>query len=87
MIVKMAPSSTISSKGQVTVPLEIRHRLGLKEGDRVEFIVEGERTILRPAQAAENPFEKYLGALPAFSSKEEINAWVRGLRDEDSEGR
>jgi len=83
----MGRSSTISSKGQITVPLEIRHRLGLKEGDRVEFIVEGERTIIRPFQAAENPFEKYLGALPGFSSTAEINAWVRDLRDEDDQGR
>jgi hypothetical protein len=30
-----------------------------------------------------NPFEKYAGALPAFSSEEEINEWVRGLRDEE----
>jgi AbrB family looped-hinge helix DNA binding protein len=80
----MAPNSTISSKGQITVPLEIRRRLGLKEGDRVEFVVEGERTIIRPAQPAENPFDKYVGALPAFRSKREINAWVRSLRDEES---
>jgi hypothetical protein len=32
---------------------------------------------------SKNPFEKYAGALPAFSSQEEINAWVRGLRDEE----
>ncbi len=31
-----------------------------------------------------NPFEKYAGALPAFSSQEEITTWVRGLRDEDT---
>ena len=36
----MPPSSTISSKGQVTVPIEVRHRLGLREGDRVEFVFE-----------------------------------------------
>jgi antitoxin PrlF len=36
----MARSSTINSKGQVTVPLEIRNRLGLNKGDRVEFVVE-----------------------------------------------
>jgi hypothetical protein len=24
----------------------------------------------------ENPFEKYAGALPAFSSQEEINQWA-----------
>jgi antitoxin PrlF len=77
----MARYSTISSKGQITVPIEIRRRLGLKEGDRVEFVVEGEHTIIRPAQPAENPFEKYAGALPAFRSRREINAWVSSLRD------
>jgi antitoxin PrlF len=82
----MAPQSTISSKGQITVPLEIRRRLGLKEGDRVEFVVQGEWTIIRPARSKENPFAKYAGALPAFHSKEEINAWVRSLRDEEETG-
>jgi antitoxin PrlF len=80
----MAPSSTISSKGQITVPLEIRRRLGLKEGDRVEFVVEGERTIIRPAHLAKNPFEKYAGAFPAFHSEGEIDAWVSSLRDEET---
>lgn len=79
----MPPSSTISSKGQVTVPIEVRHRLGLKQGDRVEFVFEDGRTILRPARTEENPFTAYLGALPAFSSREEINAWIRDLRDDD----
>ena len=79
----MPPSSTISSKGQVTVPIEVRRRLGLKEGDRVEFVLEDGRTVLRPARVEENPFIAYLGALPAFSSLEEINAWVRELRDDD----
>ncbi|MGC2402330.1 MAG: AbrB/MazE/SpoVT family DNA-binding domain-containing protein [Acidobacteriaceae bacterium] len=74
------PSSTLS-KGQITVPLEIRRRLGLKEGDRVEFVVEEERTIIRPAHGPKNPFEKYAGALPAFHAEAEIKAWVRSLRD------
>lgn len=29
--------ATITSKGQVTIPVEIRERLGLKAGDRIEF--------------------------------------------------
>ena len=81
----MARSSTISSKGQITVPLEIRNRLGLKRGDRVEFVVEHDRTTIRPARAPENPFVRYVGALPAFSGVHEVNAWVRTLRDEKSE--
>jgi AbrB family looped-hinge helix DNA binding protein len=81
----MADSSVLSSKGQVTVPKRIRTRLGLRAGDRVEFIVQGNDTVIRPARTAGNPFEKYAGALGTFpGGKEEINAWVRSLRDEES---
>jgi len=80
----MAHSSTISSKGQITVPLEVRKRLGLRVGDRVEFVVDKDRTTIRPARAPENPFLKYVGALPAFSTIREVNAWVRAMRDEES---
>ena len=82
----MHPSSTISSKGQVTIPQEVRLRLGLQEGDRVEFVVEGERTLIRPARQVHNPFERYIGALGTFpGGVEEINAWVAELRDEASD--
>jgi len=80
----MARSSTISSKGQITVPLEVRKRLGLKAGDRVEFVVDKDRTTIRPARAPQNPFLKYVGVLPTFSSVRAVNTWVRGLRDEES---
>lgn len=78
----MPPSSTISSKGQITVPAEIRQRLGLKTGDHVEFVVEDDMTVIRPARQASNPFEKFVGSLPAFESKAEINRWIRELREE-----
>lgn len=32
------PSSTITSKGQITVPKEIREHLKLKPGDRIDFV-------------------------------------------------
>ena len=80
----MHPSSSISSKGQVTIPQEVRLRLGLQEGDRVEFVVDGERTLIRPARQVHNPFERYVGALGTFpGGAREINAWVAGLRDEE----
>ena len=82
----MPPSSTISTKGQITVPLEIRRRLGLREGDRVEFVVDNGQTILRPARSSENPFEKYIGKLPAFESAQAINDWVADMRDESEQG-
>lgn len=42
--------STITSKGQTTIPGEIRRYLRLKPGDRVEFVVEQDgRVVLVPA--------------------------------------
>jgi AbrB family looped-hinge helix DNA binding protein len=31
------PTATVTSKGQITIPIEIRNELGLKPGDRVVF--------------------------------------------------
>ncbi len=81
----MGSASTISSKGQITVPLAIRKWLGVKPGDCVEFIVEDGKTVLRPVQLNVNPFDKWIGALPAFNSVEEINAWIRDMRGHDEE--
>ena len=41
----------MTSKGQITLPKDIRDRLGLKQGDRVRFIVEDDgRVRLLPAK-------------------------------------
>jgi len=31
-------TATITSKGQVTIPLAVREKLGVRQGDRVEFV-------------------------------------------------
>ena len=36
----------ITSKGQITIPLSVRKQLGVKDGDKVMFVQEGERIIL-----------------------------------------
>jgi antitoxin PrlF len=42
------PTATITSKGQTTIPREIREHLNLKPGDRVSFNIEDGRVVLRP---------------------------------------
>ena len=34
---------TITSKGQVTIPKAVRDELGLRKGDKVNFVKEGRR--------------------------------------------
>ncbi|HWH31657.1 MAG TPA: AbrB/MazE/SpoVT family DNA-binding domain-containing protein [Egibacteraceae bacterium] len=42
----MDVSATLTSKGQVTIPREVREALGLHEGDRVIFRVVGDTAVL-----------------------------------------
>jgi len=39
-------TSTLTSKGQVTIPVDVRKRLGLHPGDRVAFIMVGDEVRL-----------------------------------------
>ena len=41
--------SRLTSKGQATIPVEIRKKLSLRSGDKVIFVVEGKRVSLRKA--------------------------------------
>ena len=45
----MADTTTMTTKGQVTVPREIRDRLGLKPGDKMAFTMLSDGTVvMRP---------------------------------------
>jgi hypothetical protein len=47
--------------------------------------VDHDKTENPPAED-NNPFAKYKGILPAFpGGRDEINAWVRDMRDDDEE--
>ena len=43
----------ITAKGQVTIPVEIRERLGLLPNSEVEFAVEGTAVRIRKARSGE----------------------------------
>jgi AbrB family looped-hinge helix DNA binding protein len=42
--------STITSKGQVTIPAEVRRHLGVSQGDKLSFVIgdEGRRSWITP---------------------------------------
>ena len=73
------PSATLTSKGQLTLPKAIRDLLRLGAGDRVDFIVKDDGTVvLRPATVDVRELNGFLyrpGVKPL--SIEEMNAVIR----------
>jgi AbrB family looped-hinge helix DNA binding protein len=47
-------------KGQLTVPVEVREHLGLREGDEVEFIIHGDA--VRLTRAGRQPHGRQLAS-------------------------
>ncbi len=45
-------SSSVTTKGQVTIPMELREKLGIKPGDRVGFVDEGGKIVLQRQETA-----------------------------------
>jgi AbrB family looped-hinge helix DNA binding protein len=58
----MSNHAVLSSKGQITIPAEVRAALHLNQGDCVSFEVVGREAILRPA-ASGSSFAAYAGRL------------------------
>ncbi len=48
-------TSTITSKGQTTVPKVVRERLGLDSGATVRWVVRQGEVVLQPAKTNEDP--------------------------------
>ena len=52
-------TTTLTSKGQVTIPRPVRERLGLKTGDRIDFVFDPDGCVVLKTQRA--PFEQLRG--------------------------
>jgi len=74
-------TATLTSKGQITIPKEVRERLGVEAGDRLEF-VEQERGVYKVIAATRDVSRlKGLVAKPRRPvSIEEMKAAVRRSR-------
>ncbi len=82
---KFLAQSKISSQGQITLPVEIRDRLGVKPGESVKFVANKDgQTVVLPVREEENPFLKWIGTAPPMTEAgyEDSVAWVRDMRDD-----
>jgi AbrB family looped-hinge helix DNA binding protein len=82
----MMDMARVSIKGQVTIPIEIRHKLGLREGDKVVFMEQGENIILLNSNriAWKELQTAFQGAAEeaGFQSEEDVVDFCKEVRQE-----
>jgi len=90
-MIAMTSKTKVSSQGRTVIPVEIREKLGIREGEEVEWALEGEVIAVRLLREEKTPDEimEYLKnhlveikairskAVPADLKKRMMDEWAR----------
>ncbi len=79
-------TATLTSKGQTTVPLQIRTYLGLHAGDKIDFLIEEDgRVVITPLTSDVRELKGFLPKPKRIISVEQMNQTIvkRGMDDRD----
>ena len=78
----------VMSKGQITIPKNIRAVLGVSSGDRVTFIAEGDTVrVINSVVYAMQKFQEQMkdqAAQAGFVSEEDVADWITESRREEN---
>jgi antitoxin PrlF len=69
--------TTVSEKGQITIPKVLRVRLGLRKGQVLDVREDRGRLVMSKPRSAD-PFEKYFGKVDLGKTTDELMAELRG---------
>lgn len=73
--------TTLTSKGQLTLPVEIRKKLGLGQGTQLEVTTnEQGQVIMTPVTEPEDPFAAWVGVVAPFPQGATSAEFFRDLR-------
>ena len=84
-------ATTLTSKGQVTIPKPVRDYLGLGAGDGVEFEFADDGSVLVRAAGKPSPkrrssrFSKLVGAIKRGAETSRLMAVLRGYAEDSSD--
>ncbi len=80
----------VSSKGQITIPIAIRKKLNLKEGDKILFVEEeGNVYVLNASATALKEIQRQMkdaAKNAGLESEEDVNKYVEEVREKKWRG-
>lgn len=62
-------TTSVTSKGQVTIPLKIRQQLGIRKGSKISFVLAGDYIELRVKETPEPVVDSGFGMLKSRRKK------------------
>lgn len=74
--------SSVSPKGQITLPIEMRRQLGVKPKDKVIMRLEGDHVAVRSASAT---LAHVFGSVEPPTSTDDLKAIEQAAREEQAE--
>jgi antitoxin PrlF len=75
-------TSTITQRGQVTLPAEVRRELGVKPRDRVEFTIDDGKVTVRPVEFTATTARR---SIKPLSPRIDIEEQIRIAKEERAE--
>jgi|SRR5579863_5780865 len=84
-VVPKSVTAKITSKGQITIPVEVRRSLRVKAGDKLRF-EQRNGSFQIVAEPSANPFEKWrgIGGFPGMGKgREAVASYFRRMRGHD----
>lgn len=76
----MGVQTKVLQKGKITIPADIRERLGISEGDHVKLEIVGNKLILLPPNTVPNPTELLSGLAEGVPIHEPVKQELRKAR-------
>ena len=77
----------VTSKGQITIPVEIRRKLGVKTGDKILFVEDGDKVVIINATLAalKEAQRQFAGEAEraGIRNKDDVMEMIKEMRRED----
>jgi antitoxin PrlF len=71
-------ASTLTSKGQTTIPIKVRNHLKLRPGDKIEFVIERDgKVVLTPKNVDVRQLRGMLGRAKHHLTIEQMDEAIR----------
>ena len=77
MVICLGERVKVLQKGKITIPADIREKMGIREGDCVELQILNNKLVILPPNTVPNPTETLIGLTKGTKIREPIQNEIK----------